>query len=377
MMTIKVESEVINQAVEKIEKAVATGVRITLLKADTQKKRGLVRLDSFNGKNLEIQTQIHVITDMENFSCAVNGKDFITVIKNLNKLGGSITLEFDIDKNLIKGVEIKNDKSAQIKLTVLDNYKSMEVSKVMPYCNITVKTSELIKAMDQGAYAFGSNANVAGVFFKVLNESLNIFTLDGNRGAKSMLEGVVVVENKEIEECSFYVDSIINNIRSILTDNDTKIYILDKWIYLQNSNNLALINRLVEESPYKAIETFYESKVVEANIETKKSDLITALNIATVTEDSRNLPLVMKLEDDKLYIQSVNGNTRMLLNAVMTGKIEPIAFSAEYLRKAIDSNYDENIIIRYVNSKQPLWIENKSDEGKSYSFICPVNYKNS
>ena len=367
MTNFKVKNEVLVKAVNKIFSVVATGIRITIVGSKKVPNKGTMAcIEAYDEKSVEIQTHFFIDTDCtDTVTCKVNGKEFSSIVRALGKLAKDFDLTIsDSDLSISVG------ESANIKLPVLSECKLIERPVEKPFCSIKVSTEDWLNALKKGAYAYGGKG--PGIYFNVNEEGIELYSLDGTRAAKSYVKGQVET-SKELKECNFYVGPEINNIKAILGSDVTGIYILDKCVLVQNGTDVAIISKINSTFPVDIITNLYKSRAIESTIELNQKDLLNGIEITTVIDDAKQMPLLLKIDQNKLYLLSSKGNAKIQLNATITGNFDFIAFNAELLRKAVEAS-GESIVLQYVNPQQPLWIEEKENKD-TYAFICPVNPK--
>lgn len=374
MTTIKVQRETLVKAVDKVSAAVITALRFAIIGQKKVEGRGtLASLEAYDGKNMELQTHFYVNTECETTKFVnVNGKEFSSVVKALGKLDGDFTINFlgESDAATELSISVGEADAAIIKIPVLDDCLLMERPSEKPFCSIKVITENLLKAINQGAYAYGIKG-VAGVYFNVTSEGTEIFSLDGRRGAKSFLKGEVQSTKENITDCSFYVGPSISNIKGILTMENTNIFVLDNIVLVQSGTDVAIINRISDKFPISSIKQIYETRQIEACLEMGQKEFLNALDIVSVPNDAKTKPIILKMEDNKLFLLSSKGNAKLQVKATVKGNFDMFAFGVDLLRKAVE-NSGEHVLLKYVSPQQPLWIESKDNES-SYAFICPVN----
>lgn len=372
MKNFKVEKDLLLKSVEKVSAAVVDKLRLTIIGEKVVKDKGtLTCIEAYDGKMMQIQSHFYVDTDIKETIICNLSKEFVTVVKALSKLNGAFNFNLIGEKELTE-LTISVGESAVIKIPILDTCTLMEKPSSKPFGSIKVNTIEFIKKLSTGGFAHDirTEGALSGVFLEVGEEGITIHSTDGRKGSKSFLKGAVEIKDKAIEDCHSYVSSSINNIKGILNLEMTCVYLLDKTIMIQNGADIAILNKINQKFPITEMKKIHDNRVVESTIEINKKTLLDALFIASVTDDCKTLPLVLKQKDNKIYIISSKGNAKIHVDAKVDNNFDMIAFNYSMIHDCI-ANMEEQLIIKYVRPEQPLWIESKEID-QCVTFLCPV-----
>ena len=280
-----------------------------------------------------------------------------------------------------------------------DSFIELEV-KENKECRITCGSNIVknIQAKDDSTYPNSVNVNKENVLIlnelklkKILEKTIYYYDRTGDTG-NIILKGIYFDINKEnftAKSMDGYIISIINEIiigndkvyKKIIpgsaleelyrlikgeVNKDVYIYINDKNISFEFNNTLftsiIIPNSYIETDRIFNLE--YSTKVI-----LNKTNFYDSLRRSIpLLRENDNKPVIFDIKDEKIDINlnSLSGDSHEELEAKKTGKDLTIAFNAKNLIKILSVIEDENIILYFAGSKQPLIIKDKQE---TFSFL--------
>lgn len=214
---------------------------------------------------------------------------------------------------------------------------------------------------------------------KILTGSL--FTIDGDVFKISSSDGLRISQRTSILKNEYPYRKVIvpgktlNEVSKILSgdaDEDVNIFFTNKHILFE-FDTTTVVSRLIE-GEYLQIENILSADY-ETKVKINKKEFASCIDRSTLfTREGDKKPLVMNITDDKMTLKmnSTLGSLDEEIDITKSGKDILIGFDPRYILDALKVVDDEEIEVKFLNSKAPMFIR---DEAMSYVYlILPVTF---
>lgn len=366
-MKIKVDKQIITEAVSNVSKAVSTKSTIPSLEGIYLSAKDDILYLSGYDLELGISTNIIATVEQEG-SIILSAKLFLEMLKKLP--AGEISIE--TDEKLMTFI-----KGSVTEYTILgisdEDYP--ELPKIND-CDELICSQSILKSMiDQTLFAISTNDMKpvhTGSLFDIEENILTLVSVDGYRLAirkeqlKSSKNGSFVVPGKTLQEVSKLMMD---------TNEEIKVSIGGRHIIF-DINQYAVISRLIEGDFLDYRSALPNTTTTTIKISTK--ECIESIDrTSLLISDKTKSPLKVELKDNLMQLSCTTsiGKAYDEINCEMQGENVEMGFNNKYLLDALRHSQCDKIKLEINGALSPMKIVPL--EGDSFLFlVLPVRLKN-
>lgn len=313
--------------------------------------------------DLELSVETRVKCDViEEGSVVINSSIIGNIIRKLPDDIISFTVKDD-------NINIKCQKSVfNIMGQDASNYPSLP--EVENQNTISLNNEELKQAIKETEFSASTEDTrlaLTGLLLEKTPESINLVGLDGYRLAVKKIP----YSNTEVEEVIVPRRAMLE-LSKIVEDGMTSIKTVKGHIVFENEET-KLFSRLIDKKyiAYKEIiSSDYRTK-----LQVNKDDFLAALERASLLakEEKANL-VVLTIEDNMIRIQSNTeiGNVDEKISSRQEGEDLQIAFNARYLIEGVKAQSEEELVLYFNESLNPMQMHPAKDEDSYIYLALPV-----
>ncbi len=358
------------KAVGIVSKAVSVRTTMPILEDILLEGAGSTLTLLGNDLEMGIQTSIEAVVRNEG-SVAVNARMFGEIIRRLPD--EDVKIETTDDSHMT--IECARSKFTIGTLSGKDFPRLPEIKKEQ---EILINQAVLRDMISNTIFSIAPENSgrpvLTGELFDVRGGYLYIVAVDGFRismkrtKVNSTQEFKVTVPGKALSEINKILETEEESLATMVFTGKHAMFIM---------NNTIVLTRLLEGTFLN-----YERNLAmefKTKISVKKKDLLDSVDrAALISRESKNSPIRLEVEKDKIVITSnaETGTAREEVEINMTeGEPLTIAFNPKYYMDALKAISDEDITINFSSSLTPCIIQ--AAEGNDYQyFILPIRLHN-
>lgn len=354
---LKVNKDTFAEALDMAFSLCVNGISIKISPSNK-----IMVITGFNGADVQTSHQMQVETSSPEREINLS-KESVAVIKAMVKYDGLLSLKLYENE-----LEIKVGDNEFV-ATLKDDITMIDVEQEQPMAVVSVDTKKFIQKIIYSSVAASKEQSFPGINLYFQANELEISALDGYKVSISNLQCSISSGAENIIDKSVYVPINFKDIKILLKEETTYIYIMSKYLCINNGNRIAVITRMDKEYPRASIMKSEESKTICATIEISKK-VMQELNSILLVSNTQKKPISLVLEKGSYYFLLEGTKLKMKLSIIsQQGEIKAIKFNMTMMQEII-SNLGANIILKFEGETKPIWITEKGNT-KDRFFMLP------
>lgn len=364
-MKILVKKEEFLNSLNIVSKALKKGNLYQILDCvliDASKNK--IILTCQDGKEITIKNETEG-TILEKGVAAIDGYYLIDIVRNMPEAAEiELTVNDKKECKIICGENIKYDIQAK------DETTYPNVANINKENKIILNELKIKRIIEKTIFSYDKSSDsgniiLKGIYFNINKEKITVKSMDGY---------IISIVNELLNENNGKYETIIpgssleelNKLIKGEVNKDVYIYFNDKNVAFEFNNTLftsiIIPNNYIDTDRIFNVE--YSTKV---NIN-RDEFLQSLIRARSVIRGNDNKPVIFDIKDDfiDISINTLEGDAYGKVEIKKTGKDLMIAFNANYLIKVLSAIDDQNIILYFSGSKNPIIIKDKQE---TYSYL--------
>ncbi|MET3617761.1 DNA polymerase-3 subunit beta [Peptoniphilus olsenii] len=360
-MKIRINRKELAKHIQIVQKAISARTTMQILEGIMLKAENNTLTLTATDTEISIRTKLSCIVEEEG-QLVIHSRLFGDIVRKLNNDLIDIKVE-NYNMNLRCGESIFN-----ISTQNAEDYP--DLPRIDEYKKLTMSASEIKNIVKKTTFAVSQDETriiFTGVLMDIKKDYINFVALDGFRMAIQKIE-------KEVDfETSIIIPSrSLNELVKILEDD------YDVEIHISRNNIVFSFNNTVFYSTLLSGEFFNYNGLLRDNhditCDVKKSEFQSAVERASLLarEDRANL-IKLNIEDSSIEIKS-NSEIGDVFEKVQTSNVNEnlkIAFNSKYILDGVKILENEDILLNFTDSVNPLIITESEDDSYIY-LVLPV-----
>lgn len=303
----------------------------------------------------------------------IDGKNFSSFATVLGQREGYAS--FEVDKHM--SVDGGN---SHIDFALLDAAPSLTREKNTLY-QANMNTPRLKAVLRRGGYAYlgGSKGqlNLRYVAIKLDKEASKITVCSSNGSMFAVDEcSNVPYNDTDYPENSHTIlieGEQLGSVMKMLKDENTLLEVYENQLLLRNGLNICLFRTADDNYPTESLLKMAKEQDRECEIKVSVAELLNAIEIFHIARtDNMPLCIIKDLGDNRICLQTKQGNGRTEIEVQKKNSFKEVAFNADYF-KSIISNYDKGAeIFMGIGKPNEIIVIKKEKEYAGISCLLPV-----
>lgn len=303
----------------------------------------------------------------------IDGKNFSSFATVLGQREGYAS--FEVDKHM--SVDGGN---SHIDFALLDAAPTIAREKNTLY-QVNMNTPRLKAILRRGGYAYlgGSKGqlNLRYVAIKLDKEAATITVCSSNANMFAMDECANVPFNDtDYPESSHTVlieGEQLGAVTKMLVDENTLLEVYENQFLLRNGLNICLFRTADDSYPTESLIKMAKEQERECEIKVSVAELLNAIEIFNIARtDNMPLCIIKDLGDNRICLQTKQGNGRTEIEVQKKNSFTEVAFNADFF-KSIISKYDKGAeIFMGIGKPKEIIVIKKEKEYAGISCLLPV-----
>lgn len=363
-MNLKVRKGDLIGAVESASKAINSRSTMPILQSILLKAKGSTL--HVVGTNLELAIEARIDAEIEEEGgICVDAKLLSDLTKKFS--GDDIFIESDGTniniRNLLSEFKIVGQLAEEFpELPKLQNKNN----------KLSINQEKFAKAIQKVLYCFSKDEFrpvFTGIYFEIRDKKLTLVSTDGYRLSKS------TVDVDDESEVSFIIPGkSLLEVNKILKGDKIEIVVYANHVEFCICNTTIMTRTI--EGQYLNYKNVIPNLSQNIKIKVKRNDLIKALERTLILSNKDSHVIARAFEDKiQLFSQSSIGKIVETILCKTEGEIE-IAFNTKYILEVLNAIDDEEVVFKFIDSKNPIIIEKDDFFNMTLPIIVKDNMSN-